>query len=454
MAEIRVLVVDDEEIARQNLSHVLRREGYRVDDASSAEAALGLLQDNRYQLVLTDLRMPGMDGLSLLRLIKERHPTTEVIVITAHASTGSAVDAMRAGAFFYVEKPFRLPDVRKIVQEALEKHNLKDENAALKAALAKARRGSRIVAISSAMEALLDTATRVGATECSVLIHGETGTGKELIARHLHDCSHRAAGPFVALNCGVLTAELLANELFGHDRGAFTGAVATKPGLLEAAEGGTLFLDEVTEMAPAIQVKLLRLLQEREFFRVGGVQAIKADIRVLAATNREPEAAVAEGSLRQDLYFRLNVVGLRTPPLRERKEDIPVLAMHFVARYARRMERSLPRLSADALDCLMAYPFPGNVRELENLMERALALSADEVIETSALPDHVRRGAERTVAPALAEAPLPLAEHEKRHVLAVLDQCQGNRAKAARLLGIDRVSLWRKLKAYEQAGSA
>jgi DNA-binding NtrC family response regulator len=448
MTDPRILVVDDEEIARQNLLHVLGREGYAVDCAATAEEALGALEKAEYQLVLTDLRMPGMDGLSLLRRIKERQQATEVIVITAHASTESAVEAMRAGAFFYIEKPFRLADVRKIVQEAFEKSALKIENRALKRALSNSAGPHRIIANSLAMDDVLSTVARVAPTECSVLIHGETGTGKELVARQVHALSLRAAKPFVAVNCGVLSDELLANELFGHERGAFTGAAATKTGLIEAAEGGTLFLDEVTEMSPLIQVKLLRFLQEREYLRVGGVQPRKADIRIVAATNREPELEVAAGRLRQDLYFRLNVVGIRMPPLREHKEDLPILISHFMERFAARMGKAAPRLSPEVLDCLLAHDFPGNIRELENVIERAMALSGGALIEVGALPANLRAGGNRA-APGAPVEPLPtLAQLEKEHIMKVLSRCDGNRAQAAKILGIDRVSLWRKLRGY------
>ena len=446
--EVRILVVDDEEIARQNLMHVLGREGWQVDCAADAAQAATLLNETRYQLVLTDLRMPGVDGLTLLRSIKERDSSIEVIVITAHASAGSAVEAMRAGAFFYIEKPFRIADVRKIVHEALEKGQLKRENTALKVELAQNSNSRRIVSSSEVMQRLLATATQIAPTDCTVLIHGETGVGKELIARHIHECSNRAAAPFIAINCGVLSEELLANELFGHERGAFTGAAATKPGLLEVAEGGTLFLDEVTEMPPAIQVKLLRVLQEREFSRLGGSQTIKSNIRILAATNRNPLEAVDAGVLRQDLYFRLNVLGLEIPPLRERKEDLPVLVAHFLSRHALRMGKSLPQVSDEAMKHLLNYPFPGNIRELENILERAVALCRSQIIDESLLPENLAGASSAKVGTANHTSIRTLAEMEREHILDVLKCCDGSRVQAAKILGIDRVSLWRKMKSY------
>jgi len=447
-----VLVVDDEEIACQNLVHVLQREGLDVDSTTEGEEAVRMLEQKNYQLVLTDLRMPGIDGLSLLKMVKERSPDTEVIVITAHASTASAVDAMRAGAFYYVEKPFRLHEVRKVVKEALEKTSLKTENAQLKTALSLANGKCRVVTSSPLMEELLVTATRVAPTDCSVLIYGETGTGKEMIARHVHDNSHRASRPFVAINCGALSEELLSNELFGHERGAFTGASTTTGGLLEAAEGGTLFLDEVTEMAPAVQVKLLRLLQEKEFFRLGGTTTIKANIRVVAATNRSPTDCVADGSLRQDLYFRLNVVSLSIPPLRVRRGDIPMLAMHFLSRAAHRMNKQVSEIRPDAFDCLLAYDYPGNVRELENLMERGVALADGNSITTELLPSDLSRPQKQEVEIEPAMPILPLAELERQHILQALAFTRGNRTSAAQLLGIDRASLWRKLRNQDSVG--
>jgi DNA-binding NtrC family response regulator len=448
--EVRILVVDDEEIARQNLMHVLGREGWQVDCAADGAQAMALLNANPYQLVLTDLRMPGMDGLTLLHAAKELDSAIEVIVITAHASAGSAVDAMRAGAFFYIEKPFRIADVRKIVHEALEKWQLKRENFALKVELAQSTISRRIVSSSEVMQRLLATATQIAPTDCNVLIHGETGVGKELVARHIHECSNRASSPFIAINCAVLSEELLANELFGHERGAFTGAATTKPGLLEIAEGGTLFLDEVTEMPPAIQVKLLRVLQEREFSRLGGTQMIKSNIRILAATNRNPQQALSAGVLRQDLYFRLNVLGLEIPPLRERKEDLPILVAHLLSRHAARMGKSVPQISSEAMRHLQNYAFPGNVRELENLLERAIALCGTQIIDESLLPQNVLGAPPENRELSNHASPKTLAEMERGHILDVLKLCDGNRVQAAKMLGIDRVSLWRKMKSYSQ----
>ncbi|NTV09355.1 MAG: sigma-54-dependent Fis family transcriptional regulator [Zoogloea sp.] len=452
MAKHRILVVDDEDIARRNLAHVLEREGLDVDCAAEGLSALALLEKQKYQLVLTDLRMPGMDGLTLLHRVRESSPDTEVVVITAHASTESAVAAMKDGAFYYIEKPFRLPDVRKVVREALEKVSLRQENAALKVSLEQATGRSRIVTHDPAMKELLSTASRVAPTDCNVLIVGETGTGKELLARHIHEHSNRADGPFVAINCGAMSDDLLANELFGHERGAYTGAANARAGLVEAAGGGTLFLDEVTETSPAMQVKLLRLLQEREYYPLGANQPRKANVRFLAATNRDPAAYVAEGRFRQDLYFRLNVVMLTLPPLRARRGDLPLLAAHFLARAAQRMDKPVSEIHPHAFELLLTHDFPGNIRELENLIERGVALAGGPVITADLLPPEVGAHANAENGPTAASAEpwaiVPLEEMERLHILRTLDHTGGNRAKAAQLLGIDRVSLWRKLRRY------
>ncbi|WP_207186243.1 sigma-54-dependent transcriptional regulator [Rhodocyclus purpureus] len=468
----RVLVVDDEEIARNNLAHVLRREGFAADCADCGEAALERMAEARYDLVLTDLRMPGIDGLALLREARRRSPDTEVIVITAHANAGSAVEAMKAGAFYYIEKPFRLAEVRKVVREAAEKVRLKRENASLKAALERTREQPQILGNAPAMRELLGIAAGIAPTDCNVLIVGPTGSGKEVLARYVRQHSRRAQGPFVAINCGALSEELLANELFGHERGAFTGADGTKPGLIEVAAGGTLFLDEVTEMSPAMQVKLLRVLQEREFYRVGGTQPIAADVRFLAATNRDPAARVAEGRFRQDLYFRLNVVTLALPPLAERRGDIPLLALHFLARFAQRMGKPVAEIAPETFERLLAHDYPGNIRELENLIERGVALAPGTVLSADLLPAGLGRKADTGSPAAPAEnsagaageaaartegamPPIaPLAEIERRHILDTLAHAGGNRALAARLLGIDRVSLWRKLRRFEEDAAA
>jgi DNA-binding NtrC family response regulator len=443
----RLLVVDDERIALANLKHVLGKAGYEVTATSSGARALEMLDEQPFDAVLTDLRMEQVDGMQVLRHCRERGVDAEVIVITGFATPESAVEAMREGAFYYIVKPFRLDEVRKVVAEAVEKSRLRRENRDLRSRLDSLEGRRRIVTQDETMLRLLDTARQVAPTDCNVLVVGDTGTGKELLARHVHDASRRARGPFVAINCGAFSEDLLANELFGHEKGAYTGATGQKTGLVEAAQGGTLFLDEVTEMTPAMQVKLLRLLQEREFLRLGASAPVPADVRFVAATNRDPQQAVRDGVFRQDLYFRLNVVTLKLPALAARKADIPLLCASFLHRYSALMGKEVEAVAPEALDLLMAYDFPGNVRELENLIERGVAVATSGRIEAAHLPEEVRgagapapRGRDGTI--------LTLEEMERNYIRWVLDELGGNQQAAAQRLGIDRVTLWRKLKRY------
>jgi len=450
MSSAHVLLVDDEAVAREGLATALRRDGLEVTTADNGEAALALLRQHDYEVLLTDVKMPGMDGLELLRRAREAWPGMEVLVVTGFATTESAVEAMRAGAFYYVSKPFRLGEVRKLVREAADKAQLRAENQRLRQLVEHAA-DERIITRDEGMRAILDIARGVAPTDCNVLIVGETGTGKELLARHVHAHSRRASGPFVAVNCGALNEELLANELFGHEKGAYTGAAQARGGLVEAAQGGTLFLDEVTEMSASMQVKLLRLLQEREYLRVGGTEPVRADVRFLAATNREPRAAVEAGQFRQDIYFRLNVVTLQLPPLRERRDDIPLLAQQFVRRAAQAMGKAVTAIAPPAMQKLCGYDFPGNVRELENIIERGVALAGGTMLGEEDLPPGLgaRGGAGARGGSGEVRT---LEALERGHILDVLAGVGGNRALAARLLGIDRVSLWRKLRRYEEQG--
>lgn len=450
MSSAHVLLVDDEAVAREGLATALRRDGLEVTTADNGEAALALLRQHDYEVLLTDVKMPGMDGLELLRRAREAWPSMEVLVVTGFATTESAVEAMRTGAFYYVSKPFRLGEVRKLVREAADKAQLRAENQRLRQLVEHAA-DERIITRDEGMRAILDIARGVAPTDCNVLIVGETGTGKELLARHVHAHSRRASGPFVAINCGALNEELLANELFGHEKGAYTGAQQSRGGLVEAAQGGTLFLDEVTEMSAAMQVKLLRLLQEREYLRVGGTEPVRADVRFLAATNREPRAAVEAGQFRQDIYFRLNVVTLQLPPLRDRRDDIPLLAQQFVRRAAQVMGKKVTAIAPPAMQKLCAYDYPGNVRELENIIERGVALAGGTMLAEEDLPPGLGTPAGNTAGRGSNEV-RTLEAVERNHILDVLASVGGNRALAARLLGIDRVSLWRKLRRYEEQG--
>ncbi len=443
----RLLLVDDERIALRNLEHVLAREGYAITPTQSGSHALELLDAQPFDLVLTDMKMDKVDGMHLLRRCKSQHPDTEVIMITGFATLESAVAAMKEGAFHYIAKPFRLDEVRQTVAEALEKVRLKRENRALRAQLDAFEGRTRVITRDGGMQKLLDMARQVAPTGCNVLITGESGTGKELFARCLHDNGGRADGPFLAVNCGAFNEELLANELFGHEKGAFTGAIG-KTGLLVAAHGGTLFLDEVTEMSLAMQVKLLRVIQEKEVLPVGGTRPLKVDVRFIAASNRNMKDWVAEGRFRQDLYFRLNVVNLHIPPLSQRREDIPLLAQHFLDRAAPVMGKPVRRISEEALGLLKAYDFPGNVRELENIVERGVAICQGDTLEAAHLPDDLRDLSIRAFRRRDGRV-IPLEEQERDYILWVLEEAHGNQTLAASMLGIDRVSLWRKLKRYE-----
>ena len=445
-AKARILVVDDEPIALRNLERALEREGYEVTTAASGQSALRLLRARPFDVVLTDLKMEKVDGMAVLGRCKELDPDAEVVLVTGYAAVDTAVEAMKRGAYHYVAKPFKLDEVREVVRGAAEKVALRRENRRLRERVDGFADRAEIVTQDPGMLRLLDTARDVTATDCNVLVTGESGTGKELVARYIHRHSRRAGGTFLAVNCGAFTEELLTSELFGHERRAFTGAAAQKKGLVEMADGGTLFLDEITEMSPAMQVRLLRVIQERELLRVGGTQPIRVDVRFVAATNRDPKEAIASGDFRQDLYYRLNVVTLALPPLAQRKDDVPMLAHFFLKRHAARMGKKVEAISDEAVGLLARYGFPGNVRELENIVERGVALAKGSVLEVGDLPDDVRRMSLQVFR---RDGPIrSLEDQEKAYIRWVLDEVDGNRARAATILGIDRVSLWRKLKRY------
>jgi len=441
-----ILLIDDEAIALSNLRHVFEREGYAVTACRSGDAGLAAMQTTQFDLVLTDLRMPGIDGMEVLAHIRATTPDVPVIMITGHATLDSAVDAMKAGAYHYIAKPFRLAEAREVVRGALEMRRIKRENSELKLRVEQLSSQTTIITQDLGMQRLLETARQIAGTDCSVVIHGESGTGKELLARFIHQNSRRAKGSFVAFNCGALHEELAASELFGHEKGAFTGAQSTKMGLFEAAEGGTLFLDEVAELPLSMQIKLLRVLQERELLRVGSVNPVKIDVRVVAASNRDLKAAVEDGQLRNDLYFRLNVVTLTLPPLRERRDDIPLLAYYLLRKYATMMDRDVQEVTPEAMQRLADYDYPGNVRELSNFIERGVALAQGDILGVEHLPQSLGSLTVRVFKPQMATTPVTLELQEAEHIQHVLKLAEGNRTQAAKLLGIDRVSLWRKLK--------
>ncbi|TAN42358.1 MAG: sigma-54-dependent Fis family transcriptional regulator [Nitrospirae bacterium] len=443
----KILIVDDEKIALRNLEHVMKKEGYQVSGTQSGQNALKLMETDHFDIILTDLKMEKVDGMQILDRCRELYNDTEVIMITGFATLDSAVEAIKKGAFYYVAKPFKLDEVRKVVREALEKVRLKRENHNLREHIESFQGRVNIITKDGGMQRLLDIAKQIAPAECNVLISGESGTGKEMFARYIHFNSHRAEGPFFAINCGAFNEELLANELFGHEKGAFTGAVNMKRGLVEMASGGSLFLDEITEMPAAMQVKLLRVIQEREVLRVGGTEPVKVDVRVIAATNRDLQEAVKKGVLRQDLFFRLNVVSLIIPPLSARKDDIPLLSYYFLKKYSAVMKKDVREISAEVIALLMNYDFPGNVRELENIIERGVALANGPTIEIAQLPEDLKELSIRTFRKKEGSIPT-LEEQELAYIQWVLKEVGGNRTLASQILGIDRVSLWRKLKKH------
>jgi DNA-binding NtrC family response regulator len=448
MTNGKLLIVDDDKVAMKNLEQVMKRAGYAVVATQSGGNALALLEKQPFDVVLSELRMDKVDGLQLLRRCRDNHPDTEVVLISGHATLASAVEAMRQGAFHCLAKPCQMEEVRQVVAAALEKIRHRQDRHRLKKQVEDYQDKVRILTQDSRMQHLLDMARQVAPTDCNILITGESGTGKELFARYLHHQSGRESGPFVAVNCGAFNEDLLANELFGHIKGAFTGAHSDKKGLLEAASGGTLFLDEITEMSPAMQVKLLRVIQEKEVLPLGATTPVKVDVRFIAATNRDVQEMVKQGGFRQDLYFRLNVVNLHIPALSARREDVPLLAHHFLAKHAALMGKAVDELAPDALDLLRAYDFPGNVRELENIIERGVALTVGHSISPAHLPDDLRELSIRTFRKKAGRIPT-LEQQEQDYIAWVLQEAGGNQTHAAQLLGIDRVSLWRKLKRYE-----
>ena len=440
----RVLVVDDEASMRDFLAICLRRAGHEVGQAASGAAAVTALAARPVDVVVTDLRMPGaLDGLGLLREVRARHPATEVILVTAFATADTALAAMKQGAYDYLTKPFKVDEINAVIDRALEKRALVAENAALRDQVAGRVRMAQLLGRSKGMQRVFELIGKIHSTRTNVLITGESGTGKELVARALHTEGSRASARFVAVNCGAIPEELMESELFGHVKGSFTGAVADRPGLVREADGGTLFLDEIGELSLGLQVKLLRVLQEKKVKPVGGTAELDVDVRVVAATNRELEDEVARGAFRQDLYYRLNVIEVRIPPLRQRREDISLLVDHFLKRQSKELGRPIT-VSAAARKLLEDYDFPGNVRELENVIERAVALAPADEIDVDDLP-RLRTTAVRSAVEAGGAVELPaegvdldrlVADYERAWVARALEKAGGVRKKAAHLLGI------------------
>jgi DNA-binding NtrC family response regulator len=448
MAEERILVVEDEEGMREFLRILLSKEGYDVVTCESGEQAIERFKGENFNAVITDIKMPGMNGMELLAAVKDMDPFMPVVVMTGHASMETAIESVNKGAFAYLLKESRNEEIKQMVRQAVEMRKLRKENKFLRQELKRNHTGRPIVGKSEKMRQVFALVDKVAETDSTILISGESGTGKELVAREIHYKSFRADGPFVSINCGALPETLLESELFGHVKGSFTGAVRDKEGLLAVARGGTFFLDEVGETSPAIQVKLLRVLQEREIIPVGGVKPIKVDVRLIAATNADLERDVESGKFRADLYYRLNVIPIRIPPLRERKDDIALLVDHFLKTCCEGANRTQKTLAPEAFEVLMRYDWPGNVRELENALERAVILQEGRVIMVEDLPDRLRRSPAERQESVVSTSNLTLEELEKEYLLKVLDETGWHKKRAASILGINASTLYRKLQRY------
>src|SRR5512135_2296812 len=439
----RVLVVDDEEIVRESLGGWLQEDGFQVSSAPDGRTAVEMMKADRWNVMLVDLKMPGMDGLQVLEEARKLQPDAAIVMMTAYATVDTAVTAMKLGAFDYLVKPFDPEELSILMQKVVAQQSLLRENAVLRKALKKEHRFRDLVSKSAAMQRVFELAQVAARSNSTILVLGESGSGKEVLARTIHAESGRAEGPFVAMSCAALTETLLESELFGHEKGSFTGALARRKGKFEQADGGTLFLDEVGDIGPKLQLDLLRVLEERKLHRVGGNEEIEVDVRIVAATNRDLRKAAQEGKFREDLFYRLNVIPILIPPLRQRREDIPLLVENFVERLAVEMKKRLDGVSPDAMSALMAHDWPGNVRELRNVLERGAVVATGAIIQLADLGLPARGEA-----PPKAGTMASLEEVEKRHVAAVLSHTGGNVSQSARILGIDRVTLYNKMRKY------
>lgn len=440
--QVRILIVDDELIVREALSNYLKEDGYEAVAVESGEEALRKVEGENWNILFVDLKMPGMDGLEVLSEVKKTEPDLPVIIITAYATIDSAVQAMKNGAYDYIVKPFDPEAIALLVEKVVEHQNLVRENILLRERLEQEYKFEEIIGKSQPMQEVFELVKNVSESDASVLITGESGTGKELIARAIHANSPRRYSPFITASCGAMPEGLLESELFGHERGAFTGALYTKKGRFELADGGTLFLDEIGEISPRTQVDLLRVLDEKSFRRVGGIELTSVDVRIVSATNKDLKKAIQEGIFREDLFYRLNVVSIHLPPLRERREDIPLLADHFLNKFRAETNKMIERISPKTLELMMEYDWPGNVRELENAVERAVVVGKKKEIIPEDLPFFFSQGMPEKM------GSKSLREREKLHILQLLEENGWNISKTAEDLEIDRVTLYNKIKKY------
>ena len=442
----RIAIVDDEVTVCRRLSQALARDGYEVEAFTTGRSFLERVQEGAFDIVFCDLRLPDTSGMDVLARCKAVRSETEVIIITGYGTIDGAIEAIKEGAWHYATKPLKLNEIRVLTRGALDRISMRQENQRLREALKFSSGLTTIVGNSPAVKELFSMVQRIAQVDCNILLQGASGTGKALVARAIHQLSPRKDHPFVSFNCGGFTEELISSELFGYEKGAFTGAAATKIGLLESASGGTVFLDEVGEMPPTMQVKLLHVIQERRILRVGSTRQIDLDIRIVAATNRDLKHEVAQGNFREDLFYRLNVVTIPLPGLSERREDIPLLVNHFIEKYSLAFRKKVSAIQPQALQILMGYTFPGNIRELENIIERAVALTDCDQIRPQDLPQDIQHLEFDTIE---GEGLLPLDELEKRYIAKVLETTGFNKGLTAQILDIPRTTLWRKLKEYK-----
>jgi len=445
-SKVRAAIVDDEIMVCRRLSQALSRDGYEVEAFTTGRSFLDRMHVDPFDVVFCDLRLPDTGGIEVLSRCKAIRSDTEVIIITGYGSIEGAIEAIKEGAYHYATKPIKLNEIRVLARGALERIGMRQENLRLREVLKSTAGSATIIGDSAAIKELFSMIRRVAEVDCNILLQGASGTGKALAAKAIHQLSPRKEHPFVCFNCGGFTEELISSELFGYEKGAFTGAAATRIGLLESASKGTVFLDEVGEMPPAMQVKLLHVIQERRILRVGGIRPIDLDIRIIAATNRDLKHEVTQGNFREDLFYRLNVVTISLPSLSERREDIPLLVTHFIEKYRTAFRKNVTTIQPQALQILMSYTFPGNVRELENIIERAVALTDSSQIRPQDLPQDIQHLEFDTME---GEGLLPLEEFEKRYIARVLESTGFNKGLTAQILNIPRTTLWRKLKEYK-----